>query len=283
MSTLSSPLIDAVGLRACVGSSDWRMVDTRWSLLAPSKGRQDYLSGHIPGAVFLDLDTELADKAAGGGRHPLPSEASLRQRLEAAGISDETQVVVYDDSAGSVAGRLWWILRAFGHTRVWVLDGGIQAWTEMGGTLEAGTVTVASGHFTRSLNRAAWVDAAEVAARGPERILIDARAGERYRGEQEPIDPVAGHIPGALNLAFAGNLEQGRFKSAAALRSRFEAAGIQRGEQVIAYCGSGVTACHNLLALEQAGLTGAQLYVGSWSDWCSRPGAPVAVGAEPGQ
>ncbi|MFM7202598.1 MAG: sulfurtransferase [Myxococcota bacterium] len=281
MSYPHSPLMQVQALHELLGHPTWRVVDCRWSLMAPPKGRQEYQTGHIPGAVFVDLDTELADKAAGGGRHPLPSEEKLRALLEQRGISDETSVLVYDDTAGSVAGRLWWTLRAFGHSNVWVLEGGIQAWTQAGFPLEAGGVRVEPGHFTRRLDRSCWVDAEQVAARSPETVLIDARAGERFRGEQEPIDPVAGHIPGALNLAFMGNLEQGRFKSPELLRARFAEAGIQAGPEVIAYCGSGVTACHNLLALEHAGLLGARLYVGSWSDWVSRPGAPVEVGASP--
>ena len=269
------PLASASWLSDHVGDIDVRLIDFRW-YLSGRNGRDEYLRGHIPGAVFVDLESVTAPN--GPGRHPLPSASQLEAEMRRAGVSDSTKVVAYDDVGGSVAARLWFLLRWFGHGDQAVLDGGLEAWT---GALETGTASVAPGDF-RALppdrSRVLDFDAVQ-RLRGV--ALIDARAGERYRGEKEPIDPKAGHIPGARSAPWTDNLgPDGRFKTAAALRERFEALGAGAEEGAVAYCGSGVNACHDLLAMEVGGLRGGRLYEGSWSDW-SHHDAPVATGPEP--
>jgi thiosulfate/3-mercaptopyruvate sulfurtransferase len=265
--------VSAEWLHEHLGEPDLRVIDFRWYLLG-KKGRDEYLAGHIPGAVFVELDDVTG---VGGGRHPLPTAAQFEGAMRSAGVSRDTRVVVYDDVGGSVAARLWFLLRWYGHGAQAVLDGGLQAWA---GPLEEGDVEAARGAFeARPSDRSRILDFEDVAGL-KDAPLLDSRVGERYRGETEPIDPKAGHIPGARSAPFAGNLrEDGRFKSKEELRERFRELGVEGGEKVVVYCGSGVNACHNLLALELAGITDARLYAGSWSDWSNRD-APVATGSE---
>jgi len=270
------PLVSAEWLREHLGEPGLRVIDLRW-YLDGRRGREAFQAGHLPGAVFMDLDRELASPP-GDGRHPLPSREQFQRGLRAAGVDAETRVVVYDDQGGFSAARLWWLLRYFGHPAAAVLDGGIQAWAE---PLEAGPGgPPAEGTFIAAEpDRSLVVDREDVKA-GRAGLLIDARAGERYRGEVEPIDPKAGHIPGARSLVWRSLLgPDWRFLPPAELRRRFEAAGASGGE-VTMYCGSGVSSCVNVLAFELAGLGRARLYVGSWSDW-SNQDLPVATGAAP--
>ena len=269
------PLISADWLHAHIGDPDVRVIDFRWYLVG-RQGAEEYANGHIPGAAFVELD-DVTGK--GPGRHPLPTLEQFQAAIRMAGVDDATAVVVYDDVGGSVAARVWFLLRWFGHERQAVLDGGLQAWGE---PLETAAPHVRKGSFgARRPDRSRILDFDEVARqRGVP--VIDSRAGERYRGEKEPVDPKAGHIPGARNAPFMGNLqEDGRFKPREELRRRFEEVGVDPEEGAVVYCGSGVNACHNLLAMELAGIKNVRLYEGSWSDWSSRD-APVATGAEPG-
>jgi thiosulfate/3-mercaptopyruvate sulfurtransferase len=256
--------------------------------VAGKQGRQEYERGHIPGAVFIDLDTELAGPPGSGpGRHPLPSPEQFAVAMARAGIGDETYVVAYDDSGGSIAARLWWLLRYFGHPQVSVLDGGITAWVAEGRPVTTEVPAVAPARFTPR-PQPGWVVTKEVVKRllgDPSAVLLDARAPERYEGRVEPVDPRAGHIPGARSAPFAGNLTEGpvpRFRPPAELRARYEALGVPHAQTVVAYCGSGVTACHDLLALHVAGLPDGLLYEGSWSDWSADPSLPAATRPDPG-
>jgi thiosulfate/3-mercaptopyruvate sulfurtransferase len=267
------PLVDAGWLRDHIDDADLRVIDFRWYLLG-RHGRDEYLRGHIPRAVFLDLE-DVTGKG-GGGRHPLPSREQFEREMRRSGVDAETRVVVYDDSGGSTAARLWFLLGYFGHRAEAVLDGGIQAW---GKSLEEEVQVFAPGHFVaREPDRSLVLDFESV--RTPQAVpIIDARAGDRYRGEKEPIDPKAGHIPGALSAPFGENLgPSGRFKSPADLRRRYVELGA--GEGAVFYCGSGVNATHHLLGMAIAGLPNARLYAGSWSDWSNRD-APVATGPQP--
>ena len=276
-------LVSTEWLAGALGAPDLRIVDVRWYLDPRKVGRDAYEGGHIPGAVFLDVGTDLSAPGGGRGspigRHPWPSDEQVSRVIGAAGIGPETRVVAYDDQSGATAARLWYLLRAFGHDAVAVLDGGITKWQAEGRPLATGTVTPEAARFTARL-REGWVAGRDEMARlDPSILVIDARAGERYRGETEPIDPRAGHIPGAVSLPFAGNLTDGAipvFRPAEELRTRFVAAGADRRLPIV-YCGSGVTACHDLLALHVAGLRG-RLYGGSWSEWSADPSLPVATG-----
>ena len=275
--TSFGPLVTAQWLRDHLGDPDLRLIDFRWYLDGRS-GREAYDSGHIPGAVFLDLHEVTA--ATGAGRHPLPGRSQFQESIREAGVNPGTRVVVYDDASGSVAARLWWLLRWFGHRSVAVLDGGIQAWGEplatIAGRPEPGLFTAAEP------DQARVVDFDEVSARPRDVVLIDARAPERYSGASEPIDPRAGHIPGALSVFWKRAIgDDGRLHSPERLRDLYSELGIQSGEAVVAYCGSGVTACSALLALEVAGLPGGRLYAGSWSDWSRHDHAPAATGERP--
>jgi thiosulfate/3-mercaptopyruvate sulfurtransferase len=269
-----------------IGAPDIRVVDVRWYLDPQKVGRDAYAAGHIPGAVFLDIGADLSAPGGGrglpAGRHPWPSEEQISAVIGAAGIGPATRVVAYDDQSGAVAARLWYLLRASGHDAVAVLDGGISKWQAEGRPLESGTVTPAPARFT-ARPRAGWVVARdEMTGLDPSTLVIDARAGERYRGETEPIDPRAGHIPGAVNLPSAGNLTADAvpvLRSPDELRARFAAVGADRNLPIV-YCGSGVTACHDLLALDVAGLRG-RLYAGSWSEWSADPALPIATGDKP--
>ncbi|TMC54931.1 MAG: sulfurtransferase [Chloroflexi bacterium] len=267
------PLVEADWLREHIDDRDVRVIDFRWYLQG-RRGWQEFVRGHIPRAVFLDL--EKVTGKDGGGRHPLPSADQFETELRLRGVNDDTKVVVYDDSGGSTAARLWFLLGYFGHRAQAVLNGGLQAW---GQPIEDEVEVFAPGNFTaREPDRTSVLDFEAVRAlRGMP--LIDARAGERYRGETEPVDPKAGHIPGALNAPYSDNLEpDGRFKSPAELRGRYRELGAEDG--AVFYCGSGVNATHHVLAMAVAGLPGARIYAGSWSDWSNRD-APVATGAEP--
>ena len=280
---MRSPLIAADELSGLLSSGDRSpsLLDIRWSLGGPP-GHEDYLEGHIPGAVFVELDAELAGPPGAGGRHPLPDPGAFSAGMRRAGVSAQRPVVVYDAAGAQAAARAWWLLRYFGHSDVRVLDGGLPAWTAAGQSLEAGPVEVASGDFEARAGAMPVLDASEAAALARRGILLDARAPERFRGEQEPIDPVAGHIPGARSAPTGQNLDStGRFLEPEQLRRRFAQVGVTAGRPVGAYCGSGITAAHEVLALEVAGFPAA-LYVGSWSDWITDTRRPVATGPEPG-
>ncbi len=279
-----SPIIEPEALHARLGAPDLRIVDIRWVMGSPGAGRAGYVAGHIPGAIFLDLDTDLA-AAEGRGRHPLPDPAAFRERLERAGIGSEDDVVVYDDVGGWIAARLWWMLDDLGHERTSVLDGGLPAWLVAGFPL---TTEVPAPRPRGQLRlRDSWtnvIDRDAVAAGLGRIVLLDARAGPRYRGEVEPIDRVPGHIPTALSAPADGNVgPDRRMLPAAALVERFTALGaVDPAGPVVTSCGSGVTACFNSLAMRVAGLPEPILYAGSYSDW-TQAGMPIEVGPEPGE
>ncbi len=267
-----------VSLDQLAGRDDIVFCDVRW-YLDRRPGREAYRNGHLPGAIYVDLDEHLAYlPTRSQGRHPMPSAASFATSLGSLGIGPDDTVVAYDDSNGLSAGRLVWMLRITGHDAA-LLDGGIQAWT---GELEQGERRRRSVfHPIRPWPDHLFVDADEAGAAGmsPDVVLADSRAPERYSGEVEPVDPRAGHIPGAVNLPFGGNIgPDGRFLAPSELRRRFEQAGITEGADAVFYCGSGVSACNNLLAVEHAGLGSARLYAGSWSQWSNDPERPLSVG-----
>ncbi len=284
-SSRSSALISTEELAQVLGQPGLRVVDVRWYLDRPREGRAAFDAGHLPGAVFLDVEEQLAAPGGRGlpqGRHPWPSLAQVALVFGAAGIDARTRVVAYDDQAGATAARLWFLLRAHGHDDVAVLDGGLVKWLAEGRPLSSDVERVTPTLFEPRL-RAEWlVDKAGIVARPSDALVLDARAGARYRGEVEPIDPRAGHVPGALSAPYSDNLTEGPtpvFRSAADLRVRYATLGAAEREPIV-YCGSGVTACHDLLALHVAGLTG-RLYTGSWSEWSSDPTLAVATGTEP--
>ncbi|MGV9804732.1 sulfurtransferase [Micromonospora chersina] len=260
------------------------LLDVRWRLAGPP-GREDYLAGHLPGAVFVDLDTELCGRPGAAGRHPLPDPAALQAALRAAGVRAGHPVVVYDGGDGMSAARAWWTLRWAGHRAVRVLHGGFPAWVAAGLPLSAEAPAPTPGDVTVAPGELPVLDAGEAArlAAADTGVLVDVRAAPRYRGETEPIDPVAGHIPGAVNLPAPGYVAEGRFPTTEALRERFAAAGVAEGAPVGAYCGSGVTAAQAVLALHLAGRPDAALYVGSWSNWVADPDRPVATGETSGR
>jgi len=257
--------------------------DCRHDLMQPDAGAEAYARSHLPGARFAQCDQDLSGAKTGKtGRHPLPDPAVFSAWLGRNGVDSSKQVVTYDHAGGASATRLWWLLRHWlGHERVAVLDGGWEAWVAAGAPVSAEVAQVAPASFSGT-PRAVSVDVSYVLSHlnDPDLVVIDARAPERYRGETEPIDPVAGHIPGARNRLYKNNLDaSGRFKTAEALRAEFTAllAGM-RPDQIVHQCGSGVSACHNILAMEIAGLTGSKLYPGSWSEWCADPSRPIARG-----
>jgi len=260
------------------------VVDCRYDLAKPKAGAQGYSDGHIPSAVFVDMDAQLsAPKTGGNGRHPMLPADAVRSLLASIGLSDDTQLVIYD-VGGTASGRLWWMAKWIGHDRVAVLDGGLKAWQRAGFPLSTeATPTRAAGRLSQRAALATLVDVAQVSAASSQgtQLVLDARAADRFRGENETIDPVAGHIPGSRNRPWSVNVrEDGRYKPAAVLRAEFEALLAGRSPaEVINSCGSGVSACNNLLAMAHAGLPGAALYGGSWSEWCSDPARPVATGA----
>jgi thiosulfate/3-mercaptopyruvate sulfurtransferase len=282
----ASTLIQAEDLAALLGDARLRLFDCRFDLARPAYGRSAYHDEHVPGAIYADLNADLsAPVTATSGRHPLPEPEQFAVRLRAWGVDADSRVVAYDDGNGAYASRLWWMLRWLGHDDVAVLDGGMRRWLQLGLPLSEDVPTPAPGSFMARPRPGMAASAAEVlaAAASPVARVLDARAPERYRGEVEPIDQVAGHVPGARNHPFAASLDsQGRFLPPGALRDALAASldGVAPASAIV-YCGSGVTACHVLLALEHAGLGGARLYPGSWSEWCRDPARPVATGATP--
>lgn len=275
---MPGPLISTTELRGLLGSVT--LLDVRYRLGGPP-GRAEHLAGHVPGAVYVDLDTDLAAPPGPEGRHPLPAVRDFEAAMTRCGVRRDRPVVVYDDWSGRAAGRAWWLLGHHGHRDVRVLDGGWSAWLADGGSSETGATGEAdpAGDFTASPGRLTLVGAGEVL---DVPVLVDAREAERYRGETEPVDPVAGHIPGAVNVPTSHNLrDDGRFRDADELREIYAEAGVGAGVDVAAYCGSGVTATHDILAMEVAGVR-AVLYAGSWSGWITDPDRPVATGPTSG-
>jgi len=277
-----SPLVDAAWLAEHL--EDVVVADVRW-YLDDRSGRAEYEAGHIPGAVHVDVDTDLSAPPTrpGQGRHPLPTPETFAATMGSLGIGDDDTVVAYDDAGGAMAARLVWMLRVTGHEAT-LLDGGIAAWE---GPLETGPgARRAKSRFTGGSwpqGHLAGFDDVSRAAEDDGPVVVDARSASRYRGEPHPLDDRAGHVPGALSLPFAGNVDPatGRFLTPERLRARFAAVGIEPGTDVIAYCGSGITACHDLLAMEIAGVGPGRLFVGSWSGWSADPDRPVATGEKP--
>jgi thiosulfate/3-mercaptopyruvate sulfurtransferase len=277
-------LVDVESLAAVLGSEELRIIDARFALMDPHAGRLAYVASHLPGAVHADLNLDLSDLSRKGeGRHPLPDESAFVRSLGEWGVTPAHQVVIHDAGDGSMAAaRLWWMLKLLGHTRVAVLDGGLAAWRARGlPETTAPTLQEPAPPYPARFDASRIVSVAEVESRLQERSgwLLDARAGERFRGEAEPIDPVAGHVPGAVNRPVVENLEAGHFKPSRQLHAEIEPllSGHMPNE-VVVMCGSGVTACHLLLAMEHAGLQGARVYAGSWSGWISDPSRPTARG-----
>lgn len=272
-------LVSCEELAQHLNDPEWRIVDCRHLLSDVGYGEKAYAEGHLPGAVFMHLDRDLSGPMNGcNGRHPLPDPKLLAAKLGAVGIDRKTQVVAYDDDGGMYAVRLWWLLRWMGHDSVAVLDGSIRQWTNQGRPLSAEVPKYESAVFEVELRD--WVVTSGQVEANLDRndlALIDARAPDRFRGENETMDPVGGHIPGARNRFFRDNLDAGSFRPAAELRQEYLSvlAGVEPS-QVVLYCGSGVTACHDLLAMEVAGLSGAKLYAGSWSEWCADSSRPIA-------
>jgi len=273
---MTTPLISARELQAALGAVT--VLDVRYRMGGPG-GRAEHERGHVPGAVYVDLDTELAAPPGAGGRHPLPPTEVFEAAMRRAGVRGDRPVVVYDDWSSLAAGRAWWLLRHHGHADVRILDGAWPAWVESGGAVHTGVSAGSTaegagrGNFTARPGQMPVVEAVDVLGVP---VLVDARAPERYRGEVEPVDPVAGHIPGAVNVPTTTNLRaDGRFRSPEELRALYAAAGVLGDEPTAVYCGSGVTAVHDIVALELAGIRAA-LYPGSWSDWITDPARPVS-------
>jgi thiosulfate/3-mercaptopyruvate sulfurtransferase len=287
MTSTAYPLISVQELAAeLAGEKPPVLLDVRWRLGGPP-AIDSYRAGHVPGAVHVDLDTQLAGPPGEGGRHPLPAAADFEAAMRAVGVRAGWPVVVCDEADGTTAARAWWLLRYFGHGPVQVLDGGFRAWADAGQPVSTDDTVAVAGDFAASPGHMPLLDAGSAAELAGSGILLDARAPARYRGETEPVDRVAGHIPGALSAPTAENVTgSGQFRTAEELRARFTALGVRfedsAGPAVGAYCGSGVTAAHEVLALELAGGPAA-LYVGSWSSWVADPGRPVATGPQPGR
>jgi thiosulfate/3-mercaptopyruvate sulfurtransferase len=284
---MHTTLISAANLAPHIADPNWVILDCRHDLADPEAGRKAFMAGHIPGAQLAHIDLDLAGAKTGPdgqfcGRHPLPERDAFIATLRAWGVNDSSQVIAYDAHGGMFAARLWWMLRWVGHPAVAVLDGGLPAWQAQALPLVTESVPRTPGDIGLNPSLVGSVNAAELLTNLTTKThtVLDARAPDRFRGENETIDPVGGHIPGAKNRFFKDNLQaDGRFKPAAQLRSELSAL-IDAPENAIMQCGSGVTACHNLLALEVAGLHGAALYPGSWSQWCADPARPIARGAE---
>lgn len=269
---MASPLVTASFLREELARCT--VLDVRYRLGGPS-GIDEFRAGHVPGAAYVDLDRDLASAPGAGGRHPLPEPGVFVAAMRRAGVSNDRPVVVYDDWSGHAAARAWWLLRHYGHRDVRVLDGAWSAWLAIGGAQETGEGAAGVGDFTGVPGSMPVVEADAVTGLD---VLVDARAPERYRGETEPVDPVAGHIPGAVNVPTARNLDgDGHFHGPGVLREVYAEVGVTGNRTVAAYCGSGVTAAHDVLALEVAGVSAA-LYPGSWSGWITDPERPVATG-----
>lgn len=281
-------LIEAETLLGHYQEADWLLVDCRFSLADPDAGKSLYAAGHIPGAIYAHLDDDLSGAVIPGrtGRHPLPEREKLIATFSNWGIDENVQVVAYDDKTGMVASRLWWLLRQLGHNKVAVLNGGFAAWVSMPeAPMSREVPRRETRRFFPSAPIGQMADADQVAQIGydPAYVLVDSREDFRYRGEMEPIDPVAGHIPGAVNAFFLDNLDpDGYFRNEEKLRERFvKILGGRPAEKAVFYCGSGVSACHNLLAMAHAGLGAATIYPGSWSEWVTDPARPVNMGEHP--
>ena len=281
----ASHLIDPESLHECLDQSGWRIIDCRFDLADPAAGEQLYLGGHIPGAVFADLDRDLASPVGPRtGRHPLPDAGTFQERLGALGVDNTTRIVVYDANNGALAARAWWLLRWTGHSKVQLLDGGLDAWLRQGYDLRGGPEAVARKHFA-ARPRPELVLTTRELARDPAAIaamrLIDARDAERFRGELEPIDPIAGHIPGSINLPLTESLnDDGTWKMRRSLEALWgKVLGPDKSQAWAVMCGSGVTACHLALSGLLAGYAEPRVYVGSWSEWIRDPARPIARGA----
>jgi thiosulfate/3-mercaptopyruvate sulfurtransferase len=280
---MNSPLISTTQLASMLRDANVVIVDSRHDLMNPSYGRDAYATSHIPGAIFMSIDDDLASAITGtNGRHPLPTPEAFAKMLGEKGINNANKIVVYDQGTSMFVGRLWWMLKWLGHDDVYVLDGGFAQWEKEHRATQSDVQTRAATTFKIGASGVrdemrVTVEETLASIGKPNRRIIDARAAERYRGEVEPVDPVAGHIPGAMNRAFGNNLQDGKFKSPEALRAEFETLLAGRAPcDIIHQCGSGVSAISNLIAMEHAGLSGSKLYAGSWSEWCADPTRPVA-------
>jgi thiosulfate/3-mercaptopyruvate sulfurtransferase len=276
-------VISAEDLNSHIEDNNWVVIDCRFTLTDPGAGQRAYDESHIPGARYMHLDDDLAAPVTEGtGRHPLPDPDTLARKLGELGIDNNTQVVAYDDTFGAMASRLWWLLRWLGHDKVALLDGGLPAWIRKKLPLTADLPLIEKKTFIPTVRTDMVIDmpAMEVIVASSENVIIDARAEERFTGEVEPLDKVAGHIPGAANLPFEDNLDlDGTFMSKDEMAELYaDLLDDKSADQVVMMCGSGVTACHNLVAMEIAGLKGAKLYAGSWSEWITDPGHPVETG-----
>lgn len=282
-------LVTTAWLSEHLHDANLRIADVRWYLLDQDKsGASEYARGHIPGAVFIDLDTALAKHGViGPGRHPIPEPRAFAEAMSQAGIDANTHVIAYDDRGGATAGRLWWLLKYFGHDNVSLLDGGIAQWIAEGRPLQTETPHIPPKKFVAHSPRNEMVvdkNAVRRLVRDPNALVVDVRVSERYRGEIEPIDPIAGHVPGAKNAPIAGNLKSAtdlRFREPAQIRQRFEKLGAHPDTTIVAYCGSGVNAAQTVFALKLAGFKNVLLYEGSWSDWSRDPNLPIATGENP--
>ena len=279
LTTRAELLVDVASLVAeLAGDQPPVLIDARWSLAGP-RGIDAYRAGHLTGARFVDLDTELAGRAGAGGRHPLPEPADFESLMRRLGVSSDSSVVVYDAADGVPAARAWWDIRYFGHHDVRVLEGGYAAWVAAGLPVTTAEPAVLVGDFVSRPGGLPILDADSAARLATDGRLVDVRAGERFRGEVEPVDPIAGHIPGAVNVPTTGNVgPDGRFLDGPTLASRFASAGIGGAAEVGAYCGSGVNAAHTAFAMTLAGLPTPALYVGSWSNWIADSRRPIATG-----
>ncbi len=271
-------LISAQELKSIIDQDNVRVFDCRFSLKDPQGGLKCYQSGHLPGAQFADMDTQLSSPMTDtSGRHPLPEPDKFQEQLRAWGVNNDTQVIAYDDMSGAFAARLWWMMRWMGHDKVAVLNGGMQQWTQLGLPLSQENVEYASGYFSGSA-KIEWlvdIDSVQRELAANSITLIDARAADRFTGKEKNIDPVPGHVPGAHNLPFGGNLtKEGLFERPETIRQRFDAT-IQDVDSVVNMCGSGVTACHNLLAQAVAGIPPTRIFIGSWSQWIKDPSRPL--------
>lgn len=282
----SGPILSAAALGEILDDPDLRLFDCRFSLLDPNLGRAQHQAGHIAGARHVHLERDLAGPAGPGGRHPLPPMAAFRRRMESWGVGDGSRIVAYDGIQGAIAGRFWWMARWLGLERVQVLDGGFQAWLAQGGELSRREPSFPPGRIAPraapAMPAASLADIQRIAAGNSDLQLLDARDAVRYRGEKEPIDSLAGHVPHARNVPLAGNLdERGCFLPPERLAQRFQSLTEEAGgpAKTIHMCGSGISACHNLIAMEIAGLPGSMLYPGSWSQWIADPARPIADGA----
>ncbi len=275
------PLVTADWLGRQLHDDDLRIFDCRFYSAEPDRGRDEYAFAHIPGSKYLSLDDDLASDE-GPGRHPLPEPGTFAAKLGAIGVGDEHTVIVYDQADGAMGARLWWMLRSLGHDRVALLDGGWASWVAEGRSTTAEIPNWAPASLSFPDRWAHTIDREVISSGEQALFLVDSRSPERYRGEEEPFDPIAGHIPGAFNLPYTGNTtEDGHFLQVAELQERFAA--IDTSQRLVVYCGSGVTACNNILAMELAGIEQPHLYPGSWSDWCTSGGDVATVGIEEGR